>query len=66
MPLRQASDRQLRGACPGPRRDIEALADRLSEPQPGAAALRFESEHAQGLASQYSILLRKNIIVSVV
>ncbi len=45
-----------------PARDIEALAERLSQPEAGASVLRFDSEHAQGLVSQYSILLRKNVI----
>ena len=53
-----AEARTLHVAC----RDIEALAERLSQPAAGTSALAFESEHAQGLLSQYSILLRKNII----
>lgn len=41
---------------------MKALAERLSQPEVGTSALHFDSEHAQGLVSQYSIILQKNII----
>ena len=43
-------------------RDIEALVDRLSQPEPGSQQLLFESEHAQSLIGQYCVLLRKGTV----
>ena len=43
-------------------RDIDALVDRLSQPEPGSQQLVFESEHAQSLMGQYCVLLRKGTV----
>jgi hypothetical protein len=44
------------------RREILALVEKLSQPQPGMQPLAFDSEHAQPLLSQYAIILKKNTI----
>ena len=43
-------------------REMDSLVERLSQPEPGSAPLRFATPYPQSTLQQYFILLRKNTV----